>query len=523
MTRTILRVRRSRPSTATLRALHTTPRRLRATSEIPFEHELAEADIPLEQDPSNSHAAPRGTITPSERQVFERIFADIRARGLQPSIREDADTKPASTIAGRSAMLIMQQAAYDVGQSRSSAIAAPALLAGAARDRSKALLRFPPELRAAASRALNAFDPEEPRTATTRAGSVGSEKGAAVEAEEDEGWKSPAASFMRTIEVEAKRLPERRRVERAITEAKTDHELWAVLEKEVFTFPARFGLASTPEPVPAPASSPAAPTKGRKTKKQKQAEADAEAEAAALAQSKSDTVITETPEAPDNSDKILIDDVNLDNDTTTNSPGAPPPISSERMSLYIYGPLYPAYLLLALRRLDTAFHLPSPYVFNLLPRIKELSLESYVLGISTPFYNELLDIYWRRRGDLQGMLALLEEMRHCGLYFDEQTSSILASVRRESMELSRGGSLPRTRGDDEGAGASGAATGGSSGGSGRRNNSYSMGVSGGGFAAAIMHMPEYEYSVRERLRHWQRGVDISIAERRGDFSNAPVT
>lgn len=420
-------------------------------------------------------------------------------------------------------MLIMQQAAYDVGQSRSSAIAAPALLAGAARDRSKALLRFPPELRAAASRALNAFNPEEPRTSTARAGNLGSEEGVAGETEEDEGWKSPAASFMRTIEVEAKRLPERQRVERAITEAKTDHELWAVLEREVFTFPARFGLASTPEPVPTLA---APKPKGRKTKKQIQAEA------AALAQSETDTISTETPEASLDSDKIPIDDVNLDNDDTS-SPEAPPPVSSERMSLYIYGPLYPAYLLLALRRLDTAFRLPSPYVFNLLPRIKELGLESYVLGISTPLYNELLDIHWRRRGDLQGMLALLEEMRHCGLYFDEQTSSILATVGRESQQLSRGGYLPRNRtrgdndGDDASSGAAAAAAGSTSsgGGSARRRDTDNRtgGVATGGFAAAVMNMPEYEQSVRDRLKHWQRGVDISIAERRGDFSNAPVS
>ena len=48
----------------------------------------------------------------------------------------------------------------------------------------------------------------------------------------------------------------------------------------------------------------------------------------------------------------------------------------------------------------------SPLTFSLLPRIKELGLESFVLGVSTPFYNELLEIYWKRRGDLLGMMGL---------------------------------------------------------------------------------------------------------------------
>ncbi|KXJ89295.1 hypothetical protein Micbo1qcDRAFT_165353, partial [Microdochium bolleyi] len=88
MTRTILRgTPRGRPPAAALRALSTTTRRLKSSSDIPFEHEIAEEGVPFEQAPT----PPRGTITPSERQVFERIFADIRARGLQPTVRDEAD------------------------------------------------------------------------------------------------------------------------------------------------------------------------------------------------------------------------------------------------------------------------------------------------------------------------------------------------------------------------------------------------------------------------------------------------
>jgi hypothetical protein len=135
--------------------------------------------------------------------------------------------------------------------------------------------------------------------------------------------------------------------------------------------------------------------------------------------------------------------------------------------------------LVALRTLDTAFEAPSPLVFNVLPRIKELGLESYVLGVSTPFFNELMEIYWRRRGDLSGMLDLLEEMRHCGLYFDNWTASILNHVDTTLFRLA-----------------------------GRNSPS--------GFGRALMQMPEYEHSQRERLRHWHRAVDVSAQQKQKD-------
>ena len=150
------------------------------------------------------------------------------------------------------------------------------------------------------------------------------------------------------------------------------------------------------------------------------------------------------------------------------------------MSLYVHGPLYPAYLLLALRRLDTAFNTSSPLALNILPRIKELGLESYVLGASTPFYNELLDIYWSRYGDLSGMLDLLEEMRYCGLYFDNKTSSILHHVQAE-LESMTAKERPGT------------------------------------FGAALMTMPQYEPNMRKRIRHWNRAVDMSIVQRGEDL------
>ncbi|KAI1135533.1 hypothetical protein F5Y05DRAFT_174433 [Hypoxylon sp. FL0543] len=453
-TRTILRAN-TRTSTAFARALHATSRNLKRKDEIPFVHEVGEEEVSTSEQPP---PAPRGTITPSERQIFERIFADIKARGLKPTIQDDSP----SAAATRSTMLIMNQAAQDAGQARPATVASPALLAGAARDRNKALLRFPPELRAAASKALGAIQtspavlPSEDDEIAYDEATIAAGQG---DASADEGWTTPPHLISRTVELEAKRYPERSRVEGLITAAKNDFELWDVLEEEVFTMPSKLGLGGAVEETK--------PYKGRGRKKKETNADEVETSSEVLEDadvSLQDAEVAENMERTEGTE-----------DTAAES-SAPP----EKLNLYIHGPLYPAYLLLALRRLNTAFRAPSPLAFEVLPRIKDLGLESYVLGVSTPFYNELLGIYWNRRGDLSGMLDLLEEMRHCGLYFDTQTASILNHVD------STVGTLARKK------------------------------VSGS-FGRAVMTMPEYDQSVRTRIRHWHRIVDLSIAERGRDI------
>ncbi|KAI0425747.1 hypothetical protein F5Y09DRAFT_334703 [Xylaria sp. FL1042] len=424
-TRSILRMPAThRKSASIIRSLHATVRRPK-DSNIPFDYEIGP---PGQETPSEP--ADRGTITPSERQVFERIFADIEARGLKPAI-QDGDAPSIEPQPNRSARLIMQQAAYDAGQGGPTTVVSPAILAGAAIDRSKALLRFPPSLRGAADKVLNTIEHQALKAQPTNA------------AANEDDWKAPAHAFPRALEVEAKRYPERTRIEGLITSAASDFELWDILEKEVFTMPARLGLIKE--------------SKRRKRKRKSTQPTD-----------ESNTDVEATP-----------GDSKIDT-TSAASDNTPSPDNAQSLSLYVHGPLYPAYLLLALRRLDTAFSAPSPLVFCVLPRIKDLGLESYVLGVSTPFFNELLAIYWDRRGDLSGMLSLLEEMRHCGLYFDKQTASILNRVDTVVYGLANA-------------------------------------TSRSGFGKALMLMPEYELVQRERIRHWHRAVDLSVRERRHDL------
>ncbi|KAI8624148.1 hypothetical protein F5Y19DRAFT_467995 [Xylariaceae sp. FL1651] len=420
-TRTILRIPPLRASALMVRSLHTTCQRPKGSADIPFDYEVKSAD----EDTRVESASSRGTITPSERQIFERIFADIRARGLKPATHDDAP-QPGPTVA-RSAMLIMQQAAYDAGQARSSTVTHPALLSGATKDRAKALLRFPPELRGAASKALNTIQLQANGTKSYDDVEFDSSAAAAEEGDFIDDWKAPAHTSDRAAELESERYPERIRIEGLITSAQSDFDLWDILEREVFTMPARLEAV--------------------------------------------------------NGERTASTDATKPEDASATSNGLADPTDYQKLNLYVHGPLYPAYLLLALRRLDTAFHAPSPLALSILPRIKELGLESYVLGISTPFFNELLEIYWTRRGDLSSMIDILEEMRHCGLYFDSQTASILKRVDEVIFGL---------------ASAKGRSA----------------------FGRALMQMPEYELSQRGRIREWYRAVDLSLQQRQDDFAFA---
>ncbi|KAI1810649.1 hypothetical protein GGS20DRAFT_164397 [Poronia punctata] len=449
-TRTILRIQPQRASAAIVRSFHTGRARNKKPEDIPFDYEVGRPEYEEEVPPTGPDV--KGTITPSERLIFERIFADIQARGLKPNVTNDTPETGNTGGGGghRSAMLIMQQAAYESGQSRPTTISSPALLTGASSDRAKALMRFPPELRNAASRALNAIYYEA--TGRPPADQQSSTPPTKTPSPPKTEWKSQATSFDRTLEVDNKRAAERARVEGLITDAKTDFELWDVLEKEVFTMPARMGIVR--------GNGQESDSKPRSRKRKASRKAAASEQTVESAESTTETANVE--------------------DTPSTSENASSTEEADTLSIYLHGPLYPAYLLLALRRLDTAFGAPSQLVHNLLPRIKELGLESYVLGVSTPFFNELISINWTRRGNLSRVLELLEEMRHCGLYFDKRTASLLNDIDDDLHHMA---------------------------------DNYNS----GGFGQALMTMPEYEPVQRERVQQWQNIVDISINERARDM------
>lgn len=147
--------------------------------------------------------------------------------------------------------------------------------------------------------------------------------------------------------------------------------------------------------------------------------------------------------------------------------------------MHIYGPLYPSYLLLALRLLDTQFARSSPLALHLLARVKELGVASYVLGVSTPFYNELARILWHRRGDPTAVFNLLEEMRVAGLYCDESTRDVVDSIDAFLQSVRQGQNGP--------------------------------------FLGELATLPEFEFAVVPRVRHWLKTIQTHIYVRTHDL------
>jgi hypothetical protein len=147
-----------------------------------------------------------------------------------------------------------------------------------------------------------------------------------------------------------------------------------------------------------------------------------------------------------------------------------------KLPLHIYGPLYPSYLLNALRLLDTQFARSSPMALHILPRVKELGPASYVLGVSTPFYNEHVRILWSRYGNPTAVFDLLEEMRVAGLYCDENTRQVVQQIEHFLGAVSQGRWGP--------------------------------------FLKELVSLPEYEFAILPRIRHWLKTISVHIYERR---------
>ncbi|KAI0157166.1 hypothetical protein GGR52DRAFT_565525 [Hypoxylon sp. FL1284] len=436
-TRTILRA--SPRATAFARSLHGS-RQLRKKDDIPFVSGFGGEggeSIELEDEDIPSEPARPGTITPSERQIFEGIFTEIKARGLKPTVKDNAQPSTPTSDSTRSTLSIMQSALRDAGQDTAGSAETPDTSDRTARDRKKALSRFPSDLRAAASIALDISG--DPAAGPWKPDGRGHGAAAAV--------GPPSSAFANSSEIEAKRRPERIRIEGLISTARTDIELWNVLEKEVFTLPAQLGLETGTSNLVGPHAPRGADERGK---------------------------MVERKRSPIEFQRLAI------KPQAEESPGTEGQESSpQRLGIYIHGPLFPAYLLLALRRLDRGFHMSSPLVYSVLPRIKELGLEAYILGVSTPFYNELLHIYWSRHGDLFGMLQILDEMRQSGFYFDERTKAILRHVDWKIRDMAEKPVF-------------------------------------GSFTRAVMEMPEYGRVMRAYFQEWYQAVDLALQKREQD-------
>ncbi|KAL2132334.1 hypothetical protein VTI74DRAFT_3938 [Chaetomium olivicolor] len=481
-TRTIQRLSRTGVSTPAFRALlHSTTRtdsprdrprahgdplqaKPRYGDEIPFE--LPEGyekpgqqkESPWEVDPETGM---RSTITPQERDVFNRIFEEIAERNaarslepsaplpseqLEPAAATPKELSPASPPRNLNASgmddfavrtkepdsesirnpinIIVQDAAEEYTNThrhikKPFGALHPLDQTASATEWEKALLRFPPSLRHAARMALSTI--EDHRSAQKFSAPADAASSAALsEPEMTVEQRSAAAQIdlaldplAKSVQNEVIRRKERTRVEALMRSAKTDVELWQVLEDEVFPMVRKLGIDE---------DTTSTSSKGGKRKKRS---------------------------------------------------------GDKKFPMHIYGPLYPAYLLTAMRLFDIQFARSSPLALHILPRVKELGPASYVLGVSTPFYNELARILWNRYGDPTAVFNLLEEMRVAGLYCDEGTRSVVSSIEHFFYSVKMG--------------------------------------KWGPFLRELSTLPEYEYAVLPRVKHWQHVIQTHLVERRDDL------
>ncbi|KAI9707176.1 MAG: hypothetical protein M1836_000136 [Candelina mexicana] len=354
----------------------------------------AERDNPIPPKAAQPVPGPRRrrdtTITAAEHEIFTRIFDDIaassaRAASLFPpeDIESSASFGPKKRVRpGDEVSSILADAveASKSGSSKSTkprdhSLFEPSQQEAPVRGRSErirqAVEKYPPTLRAAAARALFARQQQVEKTQTTE---NTLEK---VEVADDH--------------IQYVRHRELMRVEDMLNAAKTDMDVWRIVDEEVF---------STIKKLNVELGEPVAKTKRKGRKAAKGRKKDS---AIASEESKLEDLVQE----------------------------------KEVPSLAITGPNYPAHLLVAARLFRHEFP-ASPLALALLPAIKKHGPISYVLGASTALYNELIFILWKTYGDFNGIDDLLKDMDKGGVEFDEATFGLLQGIEKEKMAIRKG-------------------------------------------------------------------------------------
>jgi hypothetical protein len=172
-----------------------------------------------------------------------------------------------------------------------------------------------------------------------------------------------------------------------LSAAKTDTELWSVLDTEVFTLVKNLDLDGT--------------TKKAQPKSKKKAKA------------------TKGEKAEPTSASTLH--------------WAAPKTKIDATSVAVIGPIFPVLLVTAVRQLRQDFP-RSSLPLNLIPTVKALGRGAYVLGASTALYNELIAMAWIKYADLQYVEELIQDMDNGGVDFDVNTLEMLDAINAEGQE-----------------------------------------------------------------------------------------
>ena len=300
---------------------------------------------------------------------------------------------------------------------------------------SQVLQQYPMSVRQVAIKALGLQKVPSPREGQSRLAIGG-----------DPSRKSPSlvlerAKAMGVVDnhVEKLRQEEWVRLRDLITDTKTDRDLWDVLEEHVFSIPARLGIEEEMEKhkVKATAKTLVGRIEGKNEGKDEDRDEEKdEVKNEERVEEKDEVKDEEKDEENDKGTHEPITENKIESTTeitemskeSTSASRAEKKASLPRLSIDVYGPIYPALLIVAHRQLVRNFEPTSPLVFQLLPRVKSLGLVSYVLGASTTLYNETISLWWTHRGDLRAVLSILDEMEAAGMYADSHTEKLLDRI-----------------------------------------------------------------------------------------------
>ncbi|KAI9676695.1 MAG: hypothetical protein M1822_008258 [Bathelium mastoideum] len=221
------------------------------------------------------------------------------------------------------------------------------------------------------------------------------------------------------------------RVDKLLSAAQTDLELWNVLERHVFsriqalTASMTVSSAAAPNPQQPTTQDPSTPPSTTTTTLASRTALKSTAAHAARLSASSATTIT-TPPLPTNPSN------------TAHTTKRTAQLQHDAL-LALLAPNYPAWLLRAARLLrhDFGAH-PSGLTLGLLPRMRSLGVASYAMGASTALYNELVGVHWMGFGDVGGALALLAEMEAGGLEFDAGTMEVVEAMARAARRRRKG-------------------------------------------------------------------------------------
>jgi Mtf2-like protein len=207
---------------------------------------------------------------------------------------------------------------------------------------------------------------------------------------------------------DVKRLRELRskeyvRIVEAMDKAKSDVELWNVLQKELFEKGDKLFTNELMAEV--------TPSKASKKSKKKRGKDKANAE---KSEGKIESSQTPPPEG-----------------TASEETAAK---SREFTDFEVIGPNYSRILVSAVQKLRLNFH-GSLFPFVILSEIKRLGPRSYALGTSTKLFNELITLSWFLYGDCYRVIAFLEEMENSSIDFDWETQELLRDIRRAGKRV----------------------------------------------------------------------------------------